>query len=128
MRAVRETLLDCENGEEQTSWTPQSRSSGLTWEAEIILLRVRSSLRSSVPLPRPRRDDARAWNTGGSHHDLSLGSEVRSLLEKRYRPHLGGANDSWWVDETDVKIKKAWMYFYRTIDFQGSTIDSCEFL
>jgi transposase-like protein len=50
------------------------------------------------------------------------------LLEKRYRPHLGGANDSWWVDETDVKIKKAWMYFYRTIDFQGNTLDSCEAL
>ena len=30
-------------------------------------------------------------------------------LEKRCRPHLNTTNDSWRVDETYVKVKKAWM-------------------
>ena len=32
-------------------------------------------------------------------------------------------NDSWKVDETYIKIKKVWMYLYRAVDSQGSTLE-----
>ena len=44
-------------------------------------------------------------------------------LEKRCRPHLKATNDSWRVDETYVKVKKAWMYLYRAVDSQGNTLE-----
>jgi transposase, IS6 family len=44
-------------------------------------------------------------------------------LEKRSRPHLKATNDSWRVDETYVKVKKAWMYLYRAVDSQGNTLE-----
>jgi transposase, IS6 family len=44
-------------------------------------------------------------------------------LEKRCRPHLNTANDSWRVDETYVKVKKVWMYLYRAVDSQGNTLE-----
>ena len=44
-------------------------------------------------------------------------------LEKRCRPHLKGTTDSWRVDETYVKVKKVWMYLYRAVDSQGTTLE-----
>jgi len=44
-------------------------------------------------------------------------------LEKRCRPHLKACNDSWRVDETSIKIKKAWVYLYRAVDSQGQTLE-----
>jgi transposase, IS6 family len=44
-------------------------------------------------------------------------------LERRCRPHLKGTNDSWRVDETYVKVKKVWMYLYRTVDSWGNTLE-----
>ncbi len=44
-------------------------------------------------------------------------------LEKRGPPHLKVTNDSWRVDETYVKVKKAWMYLYRAVDSQGNTME-----
>ena len=44
-------------------------------------------------------------------------------LEKRCRPHLKATNDSWRVDETSVKVKKAWVYLYRAVDSQGNTLE-----
>jgi transposase, IS6 family len=44
-------------------------------------------------------------------------------LEKRCRLHLKATNDSWRVDETYVKVKKAWMYLYRAVDSQGNTLE-----
>jgi transposase-like protein len=44
-------------------------------------------------------------------------------LEKRGPPHLKATNDSWRVDETYVKMKKAWMYLYRAVDSQGNTLE-----
>ncbi len=41
-------------------------------------------------------------------------------LEKRCRPHLKACNDSWKVDETDIKVRKIWMYLYRTVDSEGN--------
>ncbi|MCQ6530903.1 IS6 family transposase [Bacillus mycoides] len=44
-------------------------------------------------------------------------------LDKRIRRHLKQTNDSWRVDETYIKIKGQWMYLYRAVDSEGSTID-----
>jgi len=44
-------------------------------------------------------------------------------LEKRCRPHLNATNDSWRVDETYVKVKRVWMYLYRAVDSQGTTLE-----
>ncbi len=44
-------------------------------------------------------------------------------LDKRIRPHLKPTNDSWWVDQTYIKIKGLWKYLYRAVDSQGNTLD-----
>jgi IS6 family transposase len=44
-------------------------------------------------------------------------------LDKRSRPYLKQTNDSWRVDETYVKIRGKWMYFYRAVDSTGKTLD-----
>ncbi|WP_237072104.1 IS6 family transposase [Priestia flexa] len=44
-------------------------------------------------------------------------------LDERVRRHLKTTNDSWRVDETYVKVKGQWMYLYRAVDSEGSTID-----
>ena len=37
--------------------------------------------------------------------------------------HLRPTGDSWKVDETYVKVKGRWMYLYRAVDKEGTTID-----
>ena len=44
-------------------------------------------------------------------------------IEKKVRRYLRPTNDSWRVDETYVKIKGEWKYFYRAVDSTGNTID-----
>ena len=44
-------------------------------------------------------------------------------LDKRCRRHLKPTNDSWRVDETYIKIKGVWKYFYRAVDSAGNTLD-----
>jgi len=44
-------------------------------------------------------------------------------IEKKIRRHLRLTNDSWRVDETYVKVKGKWKYFYRSVDSNGYTID-----
>jgi len=44
-------------------------------------------------------------------------------ISKRIKSHLKQTNDSWRLDETYVKIKGKWHYFYRAIDKSGQTLD-----
>jgi len=44
-------------------------------------------------------------------------------IEKKIRRHLRPTNDSWRVDETYIKVKGEWKYFYRAVDSNGDTID-----
>ncbi|MBJ8055549.1 IS6 family transposase [Bacillus cereus] len=44
-------------------------------------------------------------------------------LEEKVRHHLKSTNDSWRVDETYIKVKGQWMYLYRAVDSEESTID-----
>lgn len=48
-----------------------------------------------------------------------------SLLAQQLRAkRRGKAGESWYVDETYVKIKGKWCYLYRAIDRQGNLVDS----
>ena len=44
-------------------------------------------------------------------------------VEKKIRRHLRLTNYSWRVDETYIKVKGKWKYFYRAVDSNGDTID-----
>ncbi len=44
-------------------------------------------------------------------------------IEKKVRRHLRPTNDSWRVDETYIRVKGEWKYFYRAVDSNGDTID-----
>ena len=44
-------------------------------------------------------------------------------IEKKVRRYLKPTNDSWRVDETYIKVKGEWKYFYRAVDSNGDTID-----
>ena len=44
-------------------------------------------------------------------------------IEKKVRRHLRPTNDSWRVDETYIRVKGEWKYFYRAVDSNGNTID-----
>ena len=45
-------------------------------------------------------------------------------LDHRLRRHLKPTNKSWRVDETYVKVKGRWCYWYRAIDHDGNLVDS----
>ena len=49
--------------------------------------------------------------------------EYAPEINKRIKPYLKQTNDSWKVDETYLKIKGVWYYFYRAIDKEGNTLD-----
>jgi transposase-like protein len=44
-------------------------------------------------------------------------------FEKRWNRYARQAGQSWRVDETYVKIRGRWVYLYRAVDRDGSTID-----
>src|SRR5436853_353360 len=93
------------------------------FQAEIILLCVRWYLR----YPLTYRDLEEMMGERGLHIDHTTiyrwVQHYAPELEKRCRPHLKATNDSWRVDETYVKVKKAWMYLYRAVDSQGNTLE-----
>jgi IS6 family transposase len=43
-------------------------------------------------------------------------------IEKKIRKHLRPKNDLWRVDETYIKVKCEWKYFYQAVDSDGNTI------
>jgi transposase, IS6 family len=44
-------------------------------------------------------------------------------IEKKIRRHLRPTNDSWRVDETYIKVKGKWKYFYLAVDSDKETSD-----
>ncbi|HBN04953.1 MAG TPA: IS6 family transposase, partial [Bacteroidales bacterium] len=40
-------------------------------------------------------------------------------IEKKIRRHLRQTNNPWGVDETYIKVKGKWKYFYRAVDSNG---------
>jgi transposase, IS6 family len=47
-------------------------------------------------------------------------------IEKKNRKHLRPTNNSWRVDETYIKVKGRWKYFYRAVDSNGIQLISCK--
>jgi transposase, IS6 family len=45
-------------------------------------------------------------------------------MKKRIRRHLRPTNDSWRVDETYIKVKGEWRYFYQAVDSNGERLIS----
>jgi putative transposase len=45
------------------------------------------------------------------------------LLEKIFRKYKRPVGGSWRMDETYIKVKGVWKYFYRAVDRDGKTID-----
>jgi len=93
------------------------------YEAEIILLCVRWYLRYALSY---RDLEELMQERGLSVDHTTIYRWVQHYapeLEKRCRPHLKTAMDSWCVDETYVKVKKVWQYLYRAVDAQGNTLE-----
>ncbi len=44
-------------------------------------------------------------------------------LEKAFHPKKKRPGDRWRMDETYIKVKGQWKYYYRAVDKQGNTID-----
>jgi len=93
------------------------------FQADIIVVCVRWYLRYSLSY----RDLEEIMLERGLHVDHTTiyrwVQRYRPELEKRCRPSLKAANDSWRVDETSIKVKKQWVYLYRSIDSEGKTLD-----
>ena len=45
------------------------------------------------------------------------------LLEKAFHKKKKQTGDRWQLDETYLKVKGQWKYYYRAVDKQGNTID-----
>jgi len=93
------------------------------FEAEIILLCVRWYLRYSLSY----RDLEEMMAERGLSVDHTTVfrwvQRYAPILEKKCRARLKPTNNSWRVDETYVKVRGEWMYLYRAVDSDGSTIE-----
>jgi transposase, IS6 family len=101
-------------------------SSSFKWkhyEGEIILLNVRWYLK--YPLSYRNLKEMMIEREIQVDHSTIMGWVHQYLpgIEKKIRRHLRPTNDSWRVDETYIKIKGKWKYFYRAVDSNGETID-----
>jgi IS6 family transposase len=88
------------------------------------LLRVRWYLRHSLSY-RDLEEMMRKRGVHVDHTTIYRWVQRYALeLEKRCKPHLKATTDSWWVDETYVKVKKVWIYLYRAVDSPSATPSS----
>ncbi|EFH85229.1 IS6 family transposase [Ktedonobacter racemifer] len=93
------------------------------FEAEIILLCVRWYLRYALSY-RDLEELMRERGLSVDHTTIYRWVQrYAPELQKRCRPHLKTANDSWRVDETYIKVKGVWTYLYRAVDSQGNTLE-----
>jgi transposase, IS6 family len=93
------------------------------FQPDIILLCIRWYLRYSLSY----RDLEEMMLERGLHVDHTTiyrwVHHYAPELDRRCRPHLKTAADSWRVDETYVKIIGVWTYLYRAVDSAGNTLD-----
>lgn len=93
------------------------------FQSEIILLCVRWYLRYSLSY----RDLEEIMLERGLCVDHTTiyrwVQQYAPELDRRCRPYLKRTADSWKVDETDIKVKKEWVYLYRAVDSAGNTLD-----
>ena len=91
--------------------------------AELILLCVRWYLRYALSY----RDVAEMMHERGLNVDHTTiyrwVQRYAPELERRCKPCLRPANDSWRVDETYIKVTGVWTYLYRAVDSSGNTLE-----
>ena len=93
------------------------------FEKEIILVNVRWYLRYALSY---RDLEEMMVERGVKVDHTTIYRWVQSYspeIEKRCKPYLRKTNDSYRVDETYIKVKGKWKYFYRAVDSKGNTID-----
>ena len=93
------------------------------YEGEIILLNVRWYLK--YPLSYRNLKEMMIERGVKVDHTTIMRwvHQYSPEIEKKIRRHLRPTNDSWRVDETYIKVKGKWKYFYRAVDSNGETID-----
>ncbi len=90
---------------------------------EIILLNVRWYLK--YPLSYRNLEEMMAERGVEVDHSTIMRwvHQYSPEIEKKVRRHLRPTNNSWRVDETYIRVKSKWKYFYRAVDSNGDTID-----
>ena len=97
----------------------------LQFPTDIVLMAVLWRLRYKLGL----RDVAELLLQRG----FEISHETIRIWEFRFAPHVaenlrkkrhGQAGDSWYLDETYVKVGGRWCYLYRAIDRDGNLLDS----
>jgi len=93
------------------------------YEGEIILLNVRWYLK--YPLSYRNLKEMMIEREIQVDHSTIMRwvHQYSPEIEKKIRRHLRLTNYSWRVDETYIKVKGKWKYFYRAVDSNGDTID-----
>jgi IS6 family transposase len=93
------------------------------YEGEIILLNVRWYLKYALSYRNLKEMMAEREVKVDHTTIMRWVHQYSSEIEKKIRRHLRPTNDSWRVDETYIKVKGKWKYFYRAVDSNGDTID-----
>jgi putative transposase len=104
---------------------PPSRVNYLEYPTDIVCLvvfwrfRYKLSLRDLAEMFLQRgigftHEAVRGWET-------KLAPLLSDILRKRRR---GAAGNSWYVDETYVKVQGEWHYLYRALDRDGHLLDA----
>src|SRR5450759_4386391 len=93
------------------------------YAGEIILLNVRWYLK--YPLSYRNLEEMMAERGVKVDHTTIMRwvHQYSPEIKKKVRRYLRPTNDSWRVDETYIKVKGDWKYFYRAVDSNGDTID-----
>jgi len=101
-------------------------SNSFKWKhfaGEIILLNVRWYLKYALSYKNLEEIMAERGIIVDHTTIMRWVHEYSPEIEKKIRRQLRPTNDSWRVDETYIKIKGKWKYFYRAVDSNGDTID-----
>ncbi len=81
-------------------------------------------LKISIKLSKFKGNDGRKGsNSQPYNHIMRWVHQYSPEIEKKVRRYLRPTNDSWRVDETYIRVKGKWKYFYRAVDSNGDTID-----
>ena len=96
---------------------------GSHFEVAIILWAIRWYV--AYPISYRQLEEMMAERGAAGDHStlnrwvLKYAPEVEKQFRKRKRP----AGTSWRMDETYVRVKGQWKYFYRAVDKEGQTVD-----
>ena len=112
---------DCQRGFNERTGSPFNRVQYPTDLVSLVVLwrfRYKLSLRDLAEMFLQRdiaftHEAVRDW-------EAKLAPLLSETLRKK---RSGAAGDSWYVDETYVKVQGEWHYLYRAIDRDGNLVD-----